>query len=161
MGGHRLRVRLSGAPAMSAVQVRALRDGAILAGLLFLAYLFLVVAPQAKTVGFDALSYYLYGIDNPYWLAHGTMGSFVYSPIAARLFQLDALLPFWQFLWLWLALLGSPHHSFLIKSSQIVTHYAFWHAYEKFTDVLGHFAYIPLYCRMHRDKVLRVLDDLR
>src|SRR5437773_6537962 len=105
MGGQRLRVRLSGAPAMSAVQMRALRDGAILAGLLFLAYLFLVVAPQAKTVGFDALSYYLYGIDNPYWLAHGTMGSFVYSPIAARLFQLDSLLPFWQFLWLWTALL--------------------------------------------------------
>jgi len=33
------------------------------------------------------------------------MGSFVYSPIAARLFQLDSLLPFWQFLWLWTALL--------------------------------------------------------
>ncbi len=86
-------------------RVRALRDGAILAGLLFTAYLFLVVAPQQQTVGFDALSYYLYSIDNPYWLAHGTMGSFVYSPIAARLFQLDNLLPFWQFLWLWLALL--------------------------------------------------------
>jgi hypothetical protein len=86
-------------------QARALRDGAILAGLLFFAYLFLVVAPQQQTVGFDALSYYLYSINNPYWLAHGTMGSFVYSPIAARLFQLDALLPFWQFLWLWLALL--------------------------------------------------------
>jgi len=86
-------------------RVRAVRDGAILAGLLFTAYLFLVVAPQQQTVGFDALSYYLYSIDNPYWLAHGTMGSFVYSPIAARLFQLDSLLPFWQFLWLWLALL--------------------------------------------------------
>ena len=90
---------------LSSTRTRALRDGAILAGLLFTAYLFLVVAPQQQTVGFDALSYYLYSIDNPYWLAHGTMGSFVYSPIAARLFQLDSLLPFWQFLWLWLALL--------------------------------------------------------
>ena len=90
---------------MSAMQLRALRDGAIVAGLLFFFYLFFVVAPQQQTVGFDALSYYLYGIDNPYWLAHGTMGSFVYSPIAARLFQFDALLPFWQFLWLWTALL--------------------------------------------------------
>ena len=90
---------------LSDSRVRALRDGAILAGLLFAAYLFLVVAPQQQTVGFDALSYYLYSIGNPYWLAHGTMGSFVYSPIAARLFQLDSLLPFWQFLWLWLALL--------------------------------------------------------
>jgi hypothetical protein len=90
---------------LTSTHARALRDGAILAGLLFFGYLFFVVAPQQQTVGFDALSYYLYGIDNPYWLAHGTMGSFVYSPIAARLFQLDALLPFWQFLWLWLALL--------------------------------------------------------
>jgi hypothetical protein len=91
---------------ISPAATRALRDGLIVVGLLFTAYLFFVVAPQAKTVGFDALSYYLYSIDDPYWLQHGTMGSFVYSPIAARLFQLDALLPFWQFLWLWLALLA-------------------------------------------------------
>ena len=90
---------------LSPVATRALRDGAMVAGLLFLAYLFLVVAPQAKTVGFDALSYWIYSIDDPYRITHGTMGSFVYSPVAARLFQLDSLLPFWQFLWLWLALL--------------------------------------------------------
>jgi hypothetical protein len=90
---------------LTRARTRALRDGALLAGLLFTAYLFLVVAPQTKTFGFDALSYYLYSIDDPYWLAHGTMGSFVYSPIAARLFQFDSLLPFWQFLWLWTALL--------------------------------------------------------
>ena len=94
-----------GSSGLTEARARALRDGAIVAGLLFLGYLFLVVAPQQQTVGFDALSYYLYSIDNPYWLAHGTMGSFVYSPIAARLFQFDALLPFWQFLWLWMALL--------------------------------------------------------
>jgi hypothetical protein len=73
--------------------------------LLFAAYLFGVVGPQAKTVGFDALSYYLYTIDDPYWITHGTMGSFVYSPIAARLFQATSLLAFWQFLWLWLGVL--------------------------------------------------------
>ena len=94
-----------GSSGLTVARARALRDGAIVAGLLFFGYLFLVVAPQQQTVGFDALSYYLYSIDNPYWLAHGTMGSFVYSPIAARLFQFDALLPFWQFLWLWMALL--------------------------------------------------------
>ena len=103
MGGQH--VLGAGPVRLSAAQVRALRDGAIVAGLLFFFYLFFVVAPQQQTVGFDALSYYLYGIDNPYWLAHGTMGSFVYSPIAARLFQFDSLLPFWQFLWLWTALL--------------------------------------------------------
>ena len=90
---------------LDATHARALRDGAILAGLLFTAYLFLVVAPQSQTVGFDALSYWIYSIDDPYKITHGTMGSFVYSPVAARLFQADSLLPFWQYLWLWLATL--------------------------------------------------------
>jgi Glycosyltransferase family 87 len=84
---------------------RALRDGLVLAGLLFTAYLFLIVAPVAKTFGFDALSYWIYSIDDPYKLVHGTMGSFVYSPVAARLFAADSLLPWPDFLWLWTALL--------------------------------------------------------
>lgn len=86
-------------------RLRALRDGAIVAGLLFTAYLFVVVAPRAGTVGFDALSYWIYSIDDPYRITHGTMGSFVYSPVAARIFQADSLLPWWQFLWLWLGAL--------------------------------------------------------
>jgi Glycosyltransferase family 87 len=86
-------------------RLRALRDGAVVAGLLFLVYLFVVVAPQSGTVGFDALSYWVYSIADPYKLVHGTMGSFVYSPVAARLFQLDSLIPFWQFVWLWSAVL--------------------------------------------------------
>ena len=86
-------------------RVRAIRDGLVLAGLLFGVYLFVVVAPQARTVGFDALSYWIYSIDDPYAITHGTMGSFVYSPVAARLFQADSLLPWWQFLWLWLGAL--------------------------------------------------------
>jgi hypothetical protein len=101
MGGlERLALGRSDAP-----RWRALRDGAVLAGLVFTAYLFVVVAPQTKTVGFDALSYYLYTIDDPYWITHGTMGSFVYSPVIARLFQATSLLAFWQFLWLWLGVL--------------------------------------------------------
>jgi hypothetical protein len=95
----------SALPRLSPSALRALRHGAITAGLLFLGYLFLVVAPATKTVGFDALSYWIYSIDDPYRITHGTMGSFVYSPVVARLFQLDSLLPFWQFLWLWEALL--------------------------------------------------------
>jgi hypothetical protein len=90
---------------MPGTQARALRDGLVVAGLLFLGYLLVVIGSQAKTVGFDALSYWIYSIDDPYRITHGTMGSFVYSPVAARLFQLDSLLPFWQFLWLWLGVL--------------------------------------------------------
>lgn len=89
----------------SAAMQRALRDGLVVAGLLFLVYLFAIVAPKVGTVGFDALSYWIYSIDDPYRITHGTMGSFVYSPVAARLFQLDSLLPWLTFLWLWLAIL--------------------------------------------------------
>ncbi|HYN69586.1 MAG TPA: glycosyltransferase family 87 protein [Candidatus Eisenbacteria bacterium] len=84
---------------------RAIRDGLVAAGLAFLAYLFVVVAPSAGTVGFDALSYWGYSLTDPYFLQHGTMGSFVYSPVTARLFAPASLLPWLTFLWLWLALL--------------------------------------------------------
>jgi hypothetical protein len=96
---------MSAATPFCSPRLRALRDGAVVAGLLFFVYLFVVVAPQSATVGFDALSYWVYSIADPYKLVHGTMGSFVYSPVAARLFQLDSLIPFWQFLWLWSAVL--------------------------------------------------------
>lgn len=87
------------------VQVRAIRDGLTVAGLLFGAYLFLVVAPQAQTVGFDAMSYWGYDPDDPYRLTHGSLGSFVYSPVIARLFAPFTWLPWPAFLWLWTALL--------------------------------------------------------
>jgi len=98
MGGLQVPVPLG---RFSPGQARALRDGLIVAGLLFTGYLFVIVAPQQQTVGFDALSYWIYSISDPYRITHGTMGSFVYSPVAARLFQLDSLIPFWQFVWLW------------------------------------------------------------
>ena len=84
---------------------RALRDGLIVSGLLVAVYLFAIVAPRTQTVGFDALSYWLYSMDDPYAITHGTMGSFVYSPIAARLFSPASLLAWPTFLWLWLAIL--------------------------------------------------------
>jgi Glycosyltransferase family 87 len=97
--------RTNPADPFASPRLRALRDGGVVAGLLFFVYLFVVVAPQSATVGFDALSYWVYSIADPYKLVHGTMGSFVYSPVAARLFQLDSLIPFWQFVWLWSAVL--------------------------------------------------------
>lgn len=86
-------------------RTRALRDGLAVAGLLFAAYLFLVVAPRAGTVGFDAMSYWGYDPDDPYRLTHGSLGSFVYSPVIARLFAPFTWLPWPTFLWLWTALL--------------------------------------------------------
>jgi hypothetical protein len=84
---------------------RAIRDGLTLAGLAFAVYLFVVVAPQARTFGFDALSYWGYSLDDPYRLTHGTMGSFVYSPVVARAFAPFSALAWIDFLWLWTAVL--------------------------------------------------------
>src|SRR5688500_702053 len=92
------------APATTA-RLRALRHGLTVAGLLFAAYLFVVVAPQARTVGFDAFAYWGLDIENPYPQAAGALGAFTYTPVAARLFAPASLLPWTVFLWLWLAVL--------------------------------------------------------
>ena len=84
---------------------RALRDGAVVAGLLFAAYLFGVVAPAARTLGFDAFAYWSVDLADPYARTAGGFGAFTYSPAIARIFAPFGLLAWWQFLWLWLALL--------------------------------------------------------
>ena len=83
---------------------RALRDGLAVAGLLFAAYLFVIVAPQAGTFGFDAFAYWNLDIDHPYAESAGYFGAFTYTPVAARLFSPAANLPWLSFLWLWLAI---------------------------------------------------------
>lgn len=86
-------------------RARAIRDGLTVAGLLFAAYVFVVVAPSARTVGFDAFAYWHLDITAPYALGAGSFGAFTYTPVAARLFAPAALLSWPAFLWLWLAVL--------------------------------------------------------
>lgn len=84
---------------------RAARDGAILAGLLFLGYLFGVSAPQVGTVGFDAYSYWSIDPAQPYLLSTGHLGAFAYSPVLVRAFSLASGLSWPAFWWLWTAVL--------------------------------------------------------
>ncbi len=84
--------------------VRAFRDGAILAGLLFGAYLFLVVAPTAGTFGFDAYAYWSVDPHAPYDATAGALGAFTYSPPIAWLFAPFSLLSWTTFLVLWTGL---------------------------------------------------------
>jgi hypothetical protein len=84
---------------------RAVVHGLSAAGLLFAGYLFVVVAPQARTLGFDAFAYWNLDIAAPYDLAAGSFGAFTYTPVAARLFAPAAALSWPAFLWLWLAVL--------------------------------------------------------
>jgi hypothetical protein len=92
---------LSSGPA----QRRALRDGAVVAGLLFAGYLFVVVAPVTGTAGFDAFAYWKVNPSDPYQVGVGGLGAFNYSPPIARLFGPFGALEWPTFLWLWLALL--------------------------------------------------------
>lgn len=84
---------------------RALRDGAVIAGLLFTAYLFIIVAPQQGTVGFDTFAYWNVNGADPYQAGVGGLGAFNYTPPIARLFDPFGALAWPTFLWLWLALL--------------------------------------------------------
>jgi hypothetical protein len=92
-------------PTRTAPLRRALRDGAVVAGLLFAVYLFVVVAPVAGTFGFDAFAYWSVDPADPYATGVGALGAFNYSPPIARLFGPFGALEWLTFLWLWLALL--------------------------------------------------------
>ena len=94
-----------GATERSVFWVRALRDGLGLAGLLFAAYLFAVVAPQAQSVGFDAYSYWSVDLEHPYARVAGEFGAFPYTPVAARLFAPASLLSWPAFWFAWTAIL--------------------------------------------------------
>ena len=84
---------------------RALRDGAVVAGLLFTAYLFVVVAPRVGTLGFDAFAYWSIDLADPYRAPVGGLAAFNYSPPIALLFAPAGLLPWHAFLTLWLGVL--------------------------------------------------------
>jgi hypothetical protein len=91
-----------------AARLRALRDGLILAGLLFLAYLFLVLAPGARTVGLDAYAYWSLDLADLYGRSQGAVlgpGAFRYSPVIAQLMAPFTALPWGSFLLLYEALL--------------------------------------------------------
>lgn len=84
---------------------RAVRDGLVIAGLLFAGYLFVVVAPVSRTFGFDAYAYWHLDLAAPYSQSAGGLGAFTYTPLIARLFAPFAALPWYSFLWLWTGVL--------------------------------------------------------
>ena len=86
---------------------RAFRDALVVAGLLFLGYLFLVLAPQVQSFGFDARAYWGYPRDVVYVSGAPVngVGLFRYAPVWLPLLTIFSQVPYWQFLWLWTALL--------------------------------------------------------
>ena len=86
---------------------RALLHGATIAGLLFLGYLFVVLAPLVKSVGYDAWAYWNVQLPHPYSVALGGLGSFPYSPPMPAAWS-SRRLPWWIFLFGWIcAMVGT------------------------------------------------------
>jgi hypothetical protein len=79
--------------------------GLVIAGLLFGAYLFLVIAPASQTFGYDAFAYWSVTMPEPYAVPVGALGSFNYSPAYALIADWFSAVEWWVFLWLWSMLL--------------------------------------------------------
>jgi hypothetical protein len=87
------------------MRARAVGHGLILAGLLFLGYVFAVAAPVNRMAGDDAFAYWSVSLPEPYAVPLGYLGSFNYAPPIALLFEPFGLAEWWVFHFLWLALL--------------------------------------------------------
>lgn len=88
---------------VSRLHRRAVADGAIVAGLILAAFLFVIVAPAVGTFGFDAYAYWQVDIADPYGATAGGLGAFTYTPAIARLFDPFGSIGWIDFLWLWAA----------------------------------------------------------
>lgn len=85
---------------------RGVRDGLIVSGWLATAFVFLVVVPIGLSLGYDAYSYWSIDLNDLYARTIGsnfTLGAFRYAPPIALLLAPLGLLPWWLFLWLWMA----------------------------------------------------------
>ena len=85
--------------------MRAVVDGLTVAGLAYLAWRFIVIAPVERTVGGDAWAYWLLDPSHPYSLPNGVYGAFLYPPPAVRLFAPASILSWPQFWLLWTGVL--------------------------------------------------------
>jgi hypothetical protein len=95
-------------PERRAVRLRGLRDGLILAGWMACAIVPLMVVPINQSAGYDAYSYWSVHLPDLYgrtFEGNFTLGAFRYTPPIAFLLAPLGLLPWWLFLWLWLALM--------------------------------------------------------
>jgi hypothetical protein len=90
----------------SALRRRAIRDGLIISGWLVTGFTLVVLPAVAKSLGYDAFSYWSIDFADLYGRAfesNFTLGAFRYTPPIAFLFAPLTFLPWWLFLWTWLA----------------------------------------------------------
>lgn len=91
-----------------ALRLRAVRDGLIISGWLATGFALVVVSYFARSLGYDAYSYWSIDLDNLYErtiASNFALGAFRYAPPIAFLFAPLGALPWWLYLWLWEALM--------------------------------------------------------
>ena len=86
---------------------RVLYHGAVVVGLIFAAYLFLVSESQKGSVGYDIAAYYSFDLAHPYTGNVGDLGFFAYSPPIALILAPFHALPWLAFVSLWYTILLS------------------------------------------------------
>ena len=84
---------------------RAICDGLVVAGLVYLGWRFLVLAPMDGHVGADAFAYWFLHPAAPYALPNGVYGAFLYPPPAVRFFAPAAIVSWPQFWLVWTGVL--------------------------------------------------------
>jgi hypothetical protein len=84
---------------------RSLYHGAVLAGLLFFAYVVIFLGLTNGSFGYDAYAYWHVNLADPYTQPLGSLGFFPYSPVAATVLFPLTLLPWPLFVVAWWGLL--------------------------------------------------------
>lgn len=90
------------------VRRRAIRDGLIIAGWIACAIVPLMVVPIAQSFGYDAFAYWSIDFTDIYGRTYDgnfALGAFRYTPPIALVFGPSGALPWWLFVWLYLALM--------------------------------------------------------
>ena len=86
---------------------RLLKHSAIVVGLVFGAYLFLVSEAQKGSMAFDVVSYFTVNLSHIYTGVVGDLGFFPYSPAIALVIAPFTILPWLWFVSAWYTLLGT------------------------------------------------------
>jgi hypothetical protein len=90
------------------LRLRAVRDGLVIAGLLVSAFIVIVIPIAGRSLGYDAYSYWSVDLQSLYQRTLPSLyqlGAFRYAPPLALLAAPLATLPWWLFLWGWLAVM--------------------------------------------------------
>lgn len=91
---------------MAGSRRRLLRDAAVVAGLVFAGYLFVVSAGQKGSLAFDVVAYWGVDLARPYGGTVGDLGFFAYAPPVALLLAPFTALPWPLFVGLWYVVLA-------------------------------------------------------